>query len=219
MTNATTGTGATSVTLTGSTSCGIIDLSGSAGGALTINTSASSGNFTLNGAGGADTITAGSGTNTINAGGGADSITLSTHTNVQTIAVNLTSSVATSSSSLSASVAPSDTLTFANGVDVVTGFVAGAAKDVIDNTDAVVTAIATGIGQSKSAGFATATTTYYLSGAYNATSKVFTIAADGAGADTLVVLGDAAHPSFASHANDIVLVGVNSANLVAGNFA
>ena len=74
----------------------------------------------------------------------------------------------------------------------------------------------TGIGETK--GAVTATKSMFLSGAYNATTGVFTIAADGAGADTLVFdtttdqnLDNTSADSF------ILLTGVNSANLVAAN--
>ena len=108
--------------------------------------------------------------------------------------------------------ASGDTITFGNGVDVITNFIAGGTKDSLDVTTAG--AAITGIGVT--AASLTATKTLFLSGAYNATTKVFTIAADAGGADTLIV--DTVDTAAATADTWVVLVGVGSASLHADNF-
>ena len=174
---------------------------------------------------GGSTIVTGSGKDTISGSGGADNITGSAGADsmtggagVDTFVGNLTSSVASTATTFAgATLAVGDTLTYGNRVDVITDFVAGAGGDVVDNSAAVVGAIASGLGQNVTTGFATSTTSYFISGAWDGT--IFTVAANGAGADTAVVFGDATPTTLANHANVIILVGVDTDNLVAGNFS
>jgi hypothetical protein len=103
----------------------------------------------------------------------------------------------------------------------VTGFTAGVGGDVIDHTDSASTALATALGKTENA--MTDDSLYFLSGTYTTSTGKFTITADGAGADSLIIQTDAT-----THANTtdimendsiIVLVGVDSDNLVdAANF-
>jgi hypothetical protein len=62
----------------------------------------------------------------------------------------------------------------------------------------------------------TSGTMYFLSGAFNTSTGVFTIAANGAGADTLIFEGDAG-ANLAAVNDAIVLIGVDSDDLVAAN--
>ena len=163
---------------------------------------------TISGAVGADTITGGAGADSMTGGAGADTF-------VQTALTN--SAAYTASSIAGATIAAGDTFTFGNGVDIITDFTAGTGGDVLDNGAAAVVANATGIGQNKTTGFATATTTYWVSGTYS--SGTFTALADGTGADTLIVFGDATPTALSSRTDFVVLVGVDTDNLVAANFS
>lgn len=179
----------------------------------------------ITGGGGADVLVGGGGADTIGGAGGADNITggngadrLTGGTGADTFVGTLTSSVATSASAFAgATLAAGDTLTFANGVDVITDFTAGAGGDILENGAAVVNAIATGIGENVTTGFDTATTSYFISGTWNGT--VFTATANGVGADTAIVFGDAAPTALGASAAIVILVGVDSDNLIAANFS
>ena len=168
-----------------------------------------SGNDTILGGAGVDTIAGGVGGDSITGGSGADQFQVTTATS---IAASLVTAAA-------ATIAAGDTLTFANGVDIITDFSAGTGGDVLENTGAVVATIATGIGVAvANTGFVTTTQAYLLSGNWNSNTKVFTITADAVGADTLVIEGTAA-TTLANNASHVVLVGVNSGVLVAANFS
>jgi len=172
----------------------------------------------LAGGNGADTISGGVGADGITGGAGGDSMTGGS--GVDTYTQTLTSSVAATATSFAgANLAAGDTLTFANGVDVITDFTYGATGDVLENGAAVVTAIATGIGQAVATGFATAATSYFVSGSWISASKQFIALADGTGADTMIVLGDATPTALTAAASIVILVGIDSDNLVAANFS
>lgn len=113
-----------------------------------------------------------------------------------------------------ANIAAGDVLTFGNGVEVVNNFLAGAGGDVLADGNGAAAAT-TLIGVATGAAL-TAATTYFLSGTYNSVTGVFTASADGAGADTLIV--DGAGATLAASTGAVVLVGVDSDNLVAANF-
>jgi len=156
----------------------------------------------------ANTITGGAGADTIDGGAGADRV-------VQ----GLTDSVArTASTFAGAAVAAADTITFGNRVDVISGFVAGAAGDVLD---VLVAGAPTSLIGETVADLTAGQEVFFVSGAYNATTRVFTIAADGTGADTAIVQADnavAASDALTTNASIVILVGVDSDNLVAANF-
>jgi Ca2+-binding RTX toxin-like protein len=222
--NASTSTGAvtvdaslagTAVTMTANSSSTAVNTF--TGGAFADVITGSAGNDVLVGGAGKDTISGGAGTDNITGGIGADNMTGGT--GVDTFNGTLTSSVASSATAIAgATLAAGDTLTFGNGVDVITDFTAGAGGDVLENTAAAVAAIATGIGQNVTTGFATATTNYFVSGTYNATTGSFTVSADGVGADSMIVFGDATPTALAASTHNIILVGVDTDNLVAANF-
>jgi hypothetical protein len=172
---------------------------------------------TVLGGSGADVITfAGSVANTATVAGGtgADSINLgATHTGAVKVTSGNGDSIAATALTLAGTAfAANDTITFGNGVDVITNFIAGATKDSLDVTTPG--AAITGIGVT--AASLTATKTLFLSGAYNTTTKVFTIAADAGGADTLIV--DTADTAAATADTWVVLVGVVTNTLHADNF-
>ena len=195
MTNAA-GSGNTSVTLTGGTSSGTIDLSASTSGALTINTSASSGNFTLKGAGGADTITAGSGTNTITAGAGGDKVTFGAHTGVDAV---IYSAASQTYSALTAATIVSGT-TALTGIDTYTGLKAG---DTI-SIAAISNTFTGNVGSTITA--ATGTTTSLVRGNFNTTTNVWTTSSTGS--DTLFVYDqDAAGAGNGTAVEAVAIIG------------
>lgn len=169
---------------------------------------------TLTGTAAAETILGRSGVDVITGGAGADAMTGGAGADVF-IQADGASVVKSASNLVGANFAAADTITFANGVDVITGFTAGTGGDSLDVGTAG--AAITGIGVA--AATMTATKTLFLSGAYVVATGVFTIAADGTGADTLIVdTTVAADQAIATADTWVVLVGVDSDNLVAANF-
>jgi hypothetical protein len=156
----------------------------------------------LQGSTGDDDYTLGSGVDTVVASGTSDSTAPSATTTIG-----------------GQNLAAADTITFGNGVDVVNGFTAGAGGDVLDRI--LGTAAITAIGVQEN--LLTNAKNFFLSGAYVKSTGVFTVAADGTGADTLTFTAN-----NASHANTtdimeneghMVLVGVDSDDLIAANFS
>lgn len=160
--------------------------------------------YIVGNAAGSQTITGGTGADYMKGGTGADTFVMSTNTSI----------ARTAQSFAGAAIAAADTITFGNGLDIISGFTAGTDKLDVGTAGAAVT----GIGADFTA--LAAATTYILSGAFNTTTGVFTIAADGAGADTLVVdaTGGGANAAVATATTFAVLVGVTSTDLVAGSF-
>ena len=152
----------------------------------------------------------GAGNDTVTAGTGADSITITAGGTDKIVVANGDSkapTLITLADTTTFLFAAADTITFGNGVDVVTGFTAGATGDTLDVTTAG--AAITGIGVDAAA--LTATSELFFSGAWDSSTKVFTIAADGAGADTLLV--DTVDTVASTADTWVVLVGVDSDNL------
>jgi hypothetical protein len=177
------------------------------------------GNDTIVGGAGADVITAGAGADEITGGTGADTITLSS--GAEDVNVGDDDSVAATSTSFAgANVAAGDTMTFANGVDVVTGFTAGASSDSIATGDGANIAV-THLGQAVADLTAAADENLFLSGNWDASSKTFTITGNGQGADTMIFNGqhgDATNDALTTIANITILVGVDTDDLHADNF-
>lgn len=176
------------------------------------------GNDTIDGGAGNDSITGGVGNDAITGGSDADYLTggLGVDTYVQAV----TNSVLSTAQSTSAgtAIAAGQTITFANGVDVISDFLAGTGGDVIDTVGvgAAITAITVANNALE------ADKNYFFSGSYNSLTGVFTIAAAGTGPDTMImstVTATAASQNWATNQDAIVLIGVDSDNLVAGNFA
>jgi hypothetical protein len=170
-----------------------------------------------------DVLKAGGGTtNSLTGGAGDDAYTLGSGVDTVVQGANGAGTAASATTiTASAAIAIGHTITFGNGVDVVTGFTAGVGGDVVDHNDAASTALATALGKTENA--MTDDSLLFLSGSFTTSTGKFTIAADGAGADTLIIQTDAT-----THANTqdimendsiIVLVGVDSDDLVdASNF-
>jgi hypothetical protein len=157
---------------------------------------------------------------TIDTAAGADVITLSTSTDqVVTINIDAGDGVVRSAQTFAgAAAAAADTITFATGAAgtavEITGFTGGTDKIDFTNTGAAVT----GIGQIVANVDEDAI--YFFSGAYVNNTGVFTIAADGTGADTLVFEneGTAANDVIATVTNYAILVGVDSDDLTSTTF-
>lgn len=201
----TTGAGAQTITSTGA-------------GAVKVNTTSQDGATTITTGAGNDTLTlvgtTAGGLNNITAGKGADAIVLySNFSSVDTINQGNGDSKASTADTTNGAIVAGQTLTFGNGLDVVTNFNAAADKLNVGTGGAAVT----GLGLSDVA--FTATKTIFFSGSYAAGTGVFTIAANGAGADTLILdTTDAADRDVATADTWIVLVGTNSAGLLADTF-
>jgi Ca2+-binding RTX toxin-like protein len=167
---------------------------------------------TISGAGGNDNITGGTGTDTLTGGDGRDTFN-------QTA---LDSAVAsTTNGAAGTAFTAAQTITFAPitgsavpNVDIIGGFTAGDTGDIL-NLDSI-TAAVTGIGVLNNA--LVAGTNYFLSGNFTLGTGVFTITGNGLGSDTLIIQGFAGvGTNITTNTSSIVLLGVNSNNLVAGN--
>jgi hypothetical protein len=170
----------------------------------------------VTGGGGRDTIVGGAGADTITGGTGIDDITPGTGSDTVVMAAG-SGVVFTATSDLNNAFAAAETITFGNGVDIIRGFVAGTSGDVLD-TAATAATPSTGIVAGNNN--LTDDRIFVLSGAYVASTGVFTIAAAGAGADTLLwVNSNAANDAVTTANTWVVLVGVVDTALVAANFA
>lgn len=221
--NATSGAGA--LTISGvnltqvdavTTGAGAQEITSTGASAIVVNTTSQEGATTIITGAGNDTITlygtSAGGENSITAGAGADSITLYTNfSSVDTVVTADGSSIAMTANTTTAAIAAGQTITFGNGLDTVTNF--NAAVDSI-NVGTGGTAV-TGIGLNEAA--FTATKTIFFSGSYS--GGVFTIALDGAGADTLLLdTTIAADLDIATADTWILLIGVDSDTLVPASF-
>lgn len=169
----------------------------------------------ITGAGGNDSIIGGAGADNLTGGAGADSINLTeTAAAIDTVVQNVGDSVAVNASMFAAAamIADGDTLTFGNGVDVVTGFQAGGLATG-DRVDAQInTAFVSLIAQDS--GNLADNTLFVTRGNFNAGTGVFTFAA--AGTDTLVVQNNGgAQDVLTTNTTSLILVGVT--NLVAAD--
>ena len=183
------------------------------GGLLADTINGNAGNDILSGGNGADTIDGGLGSDNITDGAGGDTIT--TGANADTVNMSTDSVAATSTNFAGATVAVGDTMTFGNGVDVITDFTAGAGGDTLNSTNAgapqtLVGEIAADITENE---------TFFASGTWDADSKTFLILADGTGADTMIIENEttASSDSLLTNSTAIILIGVDSDNLVAAN--
>jgi len=203
------GNSAVKVTATGGS--GVFTFTGGIiGDAITGGTAAD----VLAGGGGADTISGGAGADSITGGAGGDSMTGGSGVDTF-VAAEAGASIAASSTSLTAALAVGDSLTFANGVDIITDFTAGTGGDRVDATGNGGAVPTSGLTLAVANGFA-ANTTYFLSGSFDTSTKQFTVLAAGTGADTAIVRG--AGEALSANTSFVILIGVDSDDFVAANF-
>ena len=174
------------------------------GGAFADSITGSGGVDALVGGAGADTINAGAGADAVTAGAGADSVTGGSGADTYNQAAG-DSLAATATGFQGVNFTAGDTITFGNGVDVINDFAAGASGDVLN--------IGTFFSNSLLATATNGATIGWLSGTY--ANGVFTVAANGIGPDTLVLVGNTL--SIAT-SRAVVLKGVDTDNLVNSNF-
>jgi len=217
------------VNIGGTANSSVVNMTVNASSASAATVTGGTGADVITGGAGADSLTGGAGSDTIVGGAGVDTITggtaadrITTGTGADRVVQGVTDSVVASATSFAGgTVAAGDTLTFAvaSGVDVITDFTAGTGGDVLDTAAVTVaTAATTLIGATTTA--LTASTNFFASGTYNSSTGIFTIAAAGTGTDTAIISTTAAAGSLdlTTNQSTIILVGVNSANLVAANF-
>ena len=211
-------------TLTGG--AGIDDLTGGSG-SDTITGGA--GNDILDGGIGADTVSGGAGDDTIDGGANADSLsggagddTFTMDTQADTVVATVLTDASTGAAMAGgATFAAGDVITFGNGLDIITDFTAGDTNNDQINVNAASAAATTGIGVAHDDLDAAtgAIDLLFLSGNYVASTGKFTIAADGVGADTLIIDADVnGDIDVAGDAGVFLLQGVDSDDLIAGDF-
>jgi len=173
----------------------------------------------VTGGGGRDTIIGGAGADTITGGAGVDDITPGTGSD--TIVMPAGSGVVlTATTDANNAYAAAETITFGNGVDIIRGFVAGTSGDVLDTAATAATPVSGLAATLANNSDGTNDKIYVLSGAYVASTGVFTIAAAGAGADTLLwVNTNTANDAVLTADTWVVLIGVVDTALVAANFS
>jgi Ca2+-binding RTX toxin-like protein len=182
---------------------------------------------TINGGAGADVLVGGNGADTIDGGTGADTVTGGAGADTMTggagqdtfAAAWGTGLASTTSNFAGAAVAVGDTITFGNGVDIVTDFTAGTGGDIVNTAGAAAEATLIGatvadLGDDH---------VYWASGSWDAASKTFIFLADGTGSDTMVIdsvnaTNDAADV-LTTNSSIIILLGVDTDDLVAANIA
>ena len=134
--------------------------------------------------------------------------------------------MAASATSLAgAAIAAGDTLTFANGVDLVYNWTAGSDNIATgDGANIAVTAIGATANALAGAGVV-ADINYFLSGSYDTATKVFTIMTDGVGSDMLIMNaqdpgndGANANDDISTIANMTIFIGVDTDDIAAGDF-
>lgn len=188
------------------------------GGLLADTISGGAGDDTLVGGNGADTIDGGTGADTVTGGAGGDTMTGGAGQDTFAAAWG-TGLAATSTNFAGATVAVGDTMTFGNGVDIVTDFTAGTGGDIVNTAGAAAEATLIGetvadLGDSH---------VYWASGSWDAASKTFIFLADGSGPDTMVIdsvnATDDAADVLTTNSSIIILIGVDTDNLVAANIA
>ena len=103
-----------------------------------------------------------------------------------------------------------------NGVDIITDFTAGGTTDDLNTLTSGAATSALGIAHDTLAG---ADDIQFLSGAFNTANNTFTISADGAGADTMIIdIDQSATANIDASLGITILQGVDSDNLVAADF-
>jgi len=174
----------------------------------------------LLGGAGADTIDGGAGSDAITGGTGADSMTGGSGVDTYDVSTaGYAWGVAASSTSFAgATVAAGDSLTFGNGVDVITDFTAGTGGDILNVISGTESTL---IGETV-ADLTAGAETFIASGSWVSASKTFVIMAAGTGTDTMVVStanATVVSDALTTNTSIIILVGVDTDDIVAGNIA
>jgi trimeric autotransporter adhesin len=230
-------TGATSFNLTGDTNFSITAAVADAGGtaafkaAVAFNASTFTGKLTLDGSASGDVLTGGTGIDTIKGaagndvivggagndlitgGAGADDLSGGAGDDdffIMVATTNTAVSTAATASSLTATIANGDTITFGNGVDIIRGFVTGSDDLSVSAATIAFENVAPTALVGQTAGALAESTIFASRGTYNESSKVFTFAA--AGADTILTYnnGTAADDVASTSTNYTVLIGTTT---------
>ncbi|AKE62708.1 Alkaline phosphatase [Microcystis aeruginosa NIES-2549] len=228
--NAITITGNSTLTIGGAVTADEIDASGMTDGAalvmngnsaIAISITGSEGDDRLvgsilrdsiSGGGGNNNITGGLGTDQLTGGGGIDTFVQGTADSAARSAIS-GAAADTFTANGTITFAPVGTSAVPN-VDIIRGFVGGANGDILDLNFAAAAVTGIGVANNNLA----ANTNYFLSGNFTLGTGVFTITSDGGGADTLIIQGNGGANFFGgANASSIVLLGLNSNNLVAAN--
>ena len=161
---------------------------------------------------GTDYIVGSDAANTITGGAGADDMTGGK--GVDTFIQPAASSVVLSAETLTeAALATTETITFGNGLDIITDFTAGEGGDILDVQVAGLPTAGLGSNQALD----TSANMYFLSVTIGAGGALTIVANGTALSSTLVFQGDAG-ATLAAVDDAVLLVGVDSDNLVAANF-
>ena len=222
-------TGDSTLTINGVVTADKIDAAGMTGNAALVMTGNSAIAISITGSGGNDRLVGSAFRDSISGGDGNDNITGGTAADTltggdgrdtfnQTAADSVVAS--TTNGAAGTVFAASQTITFAPiagstvpNVDIIGGFVGGANGDIL-NLDSGTPAV-TGLGTPNNA--LVAGTSYFLSGNFILGTGAFNITANGVGSDTLIIQGYAgAGTDIVTNTSSIVLLGLNSNNLVAG---
>jgi hypothetical protein len=228
------------VTVSAGNSTAAVTATGNANGGAVFNFTGSANADIITGGSGADVLVGGAGNDTINGGAGSDTTinggvgadTLTGGAGDDNFVQALTQSVAatavidaTTGNAMAAGAAISvgDVITFGNGVDVITDFAAGGTNDDVDvNTAGAATSALTLVENALdgTAGNGGTDDILFLSGNWNAATKSFTITANGTGADTMIldVDADTVGQSLLTSTSLFILQGVDSDDLIAGDF-
>jgi Ca2+-binding RTX toxin-like protein len=183
------------------------------------------GNVVLSGDLGADNIAAAAGADTIFGGDGNDRITAGNDSDsvtggegIDTFASGIgtsTASTAQNASYNSAAIVAGASLSFGDGVDIITDFAAGSNGDIFSNGNGITAATIIETGDAVNAAALTVNDTFALSG--NFSNGVFTVAANNSGSATMIITGNGV--ALDASVGITILTGVNIGQLVAANFA
>lgn len=166
----------------------------------------------------ADTLTGGTGADTLNGEAGPDRMAVGLDNAIDTVDLStLSNSVVSTGNNLTFSnISIGDTITYANGIDVIDNF------DAVKGDIIVVSKVFGPMGilntEYGTSWAFIAGANYYLSGEFNEVTRVFTVTANGAGPDTLLIQGEGSSDTFYSNDSSVILLGVNSNDLTADNF-
>ena len=171
------------------------------------------GNDIIVGGASADTaITGGFGADTITGGAGDDNFV---QTDLHGVAAVIDASTGNAMAA-TVTFAVGDSIVYGNGIDVYTDFTAGGTVDDIDTFVAGAPTSLVGVAHDQ---LNAADDINFLSGSWNTATNTFTIAADGVGADTLIVsIDESVAESIDNTQNAFILQGVDSDDLVAADF-